>query len=279
VGRACKRYLSTILHATVHLSSVKPCGIRIDRLQHVRNPPNGTNESLPTRQGRSAPAREQERTWTTISIQLMESFPLTRRIARASALPGTTRRCSPPGLPWRAGAAVFPACRPASRPCAPRGTPASGASTRPGWTVAVSASTNNSHPGARRTCGIRRRPHQSRRMKPVLQSNRFHNNPTATTATATPGSAAPATKYSTRNKCEFWQTEPEVRLAEAMQGGKCAAVRALQAGANAAARRLWQPKTHLFMGEYLGRCAFRPNRCRPAVMPPGDAARLPADAR
>jgi hypothetical protein len=53
-------------------------------------------------------------------------------------------------------------------------------------------------------------------------------------------------KYSTRNKCEFWQTEPD-----AMQGGECAAVRALQAGANAAARRLWQPKTHLFMGEYL----------------------------
>ena len=54
------------------------------------------------------------------------------------------------------------------------------------------------------------------------------------------------TKYSTRNKCEFWQTEPD-----AVQGGECAAVRALQAGANAATRRFWQPKTHLFMGEYL----------------------------
>jgi len=43
-----------------------------------------------------------------------------------------------------------------------------------------------------------------------------------------------------------------MRLADAMQGGECAAVRALQAGANAAARRCWQPKTHLFMGEYLG---------------------------
>jgi hypothetical protein len=30
-------------------------------------------------------------------------------------------------------------------------------------------------------------------------------------------------------------------------------VRALQAGVNAATRRLWQPKTHLFMGKYLGR--------------------------
>jgi hypothetical protein len=54
------------------------------------------------------------------------------------------------------------------------------------------------------------------------------------------------TKYSNRNKCEFWQTEPD-----AVQGGECAAVRALQAGANAATRRLWQPKTHLFMSEYL----------------------------
>jgi hypothetical protein len=50
----------------------------------------------------------------------------------------------------------------------------------------------------------------------------------------------------TENKCEFWQTEPD-----AVQGGECA-VRALQAGANVATRRLWQPKTHLFMGEYLG---------------------------
>jgi hypothetical protein len=55
-------------------------------------------------------------------------------------------------------------------------------------------------------------------------------------------------KYSTRNKCEFWQTEPD-----AVQGGECAAVRALQAGANAATRRLWQPETHLFQGEYLDR--------------------------
>jgi hypothetical protein len=54
------------------------------------------------------------------------------------------------------------------------------------------------------------------------------------------------TKYSAGNKCEFWQTEPD-----AVQGGECAAVRALQAGANAATRRFWQPKTHLFMGEYL----------------------------
>jgi hypothetical protein len=51
-----------------------------------------------------------------------------------------------------------------------------------------------------------------------------------------------------RNKCEFWQTEPD-----AVQGGECAAVRALQAGANAATRRFWPPKTHLFMGKYLGR--------------------------
>jgi hypothetical protein len=36
-----------------------------------------------------------------------------------------------------------------------------------------------------------------------------------------------------------------------MQGGECAAVRALQAGANAATRRLWKPKTHLFIGKYL----------------------------
>jgi hypothetical protein len=50
----------------------------------------------------------------------------------------------------------------------------------------------------------------------------------------------------TKNKCEFWQTEPD-----AVQGGECAAVRALQAGANAAMGRLWQPKTHLFLGEYL----------------------------
>ena len=55
-------------------------------------------------------------------------------------------------------------------------------------------------------------------------------------------------KYLTGNKCEFWQTEPD-----AVQGGECAAVRALQARANAATRRLWQPKTHLFMGEYLER--------------------------
>jgi hypothetical protein len=53
-------------------------------------------------------------------------------------------------------------------------------------------------------------------------------------------------KYLTRNKCEFWRTEPD-----AVQGGECAAVRALQAGANAATRRLWKPKTHLFMGKYL----------------------------
>ena len=55
-----------------------------------------------------------------------------------------------------------------------------------------------------------------------------------------------AFKYLTGNKCEFWQTEPD-----AVQGGECAAVRALQAGANAATRRFWQPKTHLFLGEYL----------------------------
>jgi hypothetical protein len=54
-------------------------------------------------------------------------------------------------------------------------------------------------------------------------------------------------KYLARNKCEFWQTEPD-----AVQGGECAAVRALQAGANAATRRFWQPKTHLFMGKSLG---------------------------
>ena len=36
-----------------------------------------------------------------------------------------------------------------------------------------------------------------------------------------------------------------------MQGGECAAVRALQARVNAAARRLLQPKTHLFLSEYL----------------------------
>jgi hypothetical protein len=42
-----------------------------------------------------------------------------------------------------------------------------------------------------------------------------------------------------------------VATPDAVQGGECAAVRALQAGANAATRRLWQPKTHLFMGEYL----------------------------
>ena len=36
-----------------------------------------------------------------------------------------------------------------------------------------------------------------------------------------------------------------------MQGGERAAVRALQARADAATRRLWQPKTHLFTGEYL----------------------------
>jgi hypothetical protein len=53
-------------------------------------------------------------------------------------------------------------------------------------------------------------------------------------------------KYLARNKCEFWQTEPD-----AVQGGECAAVRALQAGANAATRRFWQPKTHLFLGKYL----------------------------
>jgi hypothetical protein len=53
-------------------------------------------------------------------------------------------------------------------------------------------------------------------------------------------------KYLARNKCEFWQTGPD-----AVQGGECAAVRALQAGANAATRRFWQPKTHLFMGKYL----------------------------
>ena len=53
-------------------------------------------------------------------------------------------------------------------------------------------------------------------------------------------------KYSIGNKCEFWQTEQD-----AMQGGECAAVRALQARANAAARRFWKPKTHLFLSEYL----------------------------
>jgi hypothetical protein len=36
-----------------------------------------------------------------------------------------------------------------------------------------------------------------------------------------------------------------------VQGGERAAVRALQARANAATRRLWKPKTHLFLGEYL----------------------------
>jgi hypothetical protein len=41
-----------------------------------------------------------------------------------------------------------------------------------------------------------------------------------------------------------------------MQGGECAAVRALQAGANAATRRLWKPKTHLFMGKYLALAAL-----------------------
>jgi hypothetical protein len=61
-------------------------------------------------------------------------------------------------------------------------------------------------------------------------------------------------KYLTGNKCEFWQTEPD-----AVQGGECAAVRALQARANAATRRLWQPKTHLFMGEYL--CTVIAERC------------------
>jgi hypothetical protein len=54
-------------------------------------------------------------------------------------------------------------------------------------------------------------------------------------------------KYLTRNRCEFWQIEPD-----AVQGGECAAVRALQAGANAATRRFWQPKTHLFIGKDLG---------------------------
>jgi hypothetical protein len=52
------------------------------------------------------------------------------------------------------------------------------------------------------------------------------------------GQRAWRAKYSTRNKCEFWQTEPEVRLADAVQGGERAAVRALQARANAATRRL-----------------------------------------
>jgi len=69
------------------------------------------------------------------------------------------------------------------------------------------------------------------------------------------------TKYSTGNKCEFWQTEPD-----AMQGGECAAVRALQAGANDAARRFWQPKTHLFLGDYLAfdkiHDRFRRAHCR-----------------
>lgn len=41
-----------------------------------------------------------------------------------------------------------------------------------------------------------------------------------------------------------WQTEPDT-----VQGGECAAVRALQARANAATRRLWQSKTHLFRDE------------------------------
>jgi hypothetical protein len=58
-------------------------------------------------------------------------------------------------------------------------------------------------------------------------------------------------KYLTGNKCEFWRTEPD-----AVQGGECAAVRALQAGANAATRRLWKPKTHLFMGKYLALAAL-----------------------
>jgi hypothetical protein len=48
------------------------------------------------------------------------------------------------------------------------------------------------------------------------------------------------------NKCEFWQTE-----SDAVQGGECAAVRALQAGANVATRRFWQRKTHLLMANYL----------------------------
>jgi hypothetical protein len=54
-------------------------------------------------------------------------------------------------------------------------------------------------------------------------------------------------KYLTGKKCDFWRTEPD-----AVQGGECAAVRALQAGANAATRRFWKPKTHSFLGEYLG---------------------------
>jgi hypothetical protein len=53
-------------------------------------------------------------------------------------------------------------------------------------------------------------------------------------------------KYLTGKKCDFWRTEPD-----AVQGGECAAVRALQAGANAATRRFWKPKTHFFLSEYL----------------------------
>jgi hypothetical protein len=63
-----------------------------------------------------------------------------------------------------------------------------------------------------------------------------------------PASIIAEAKYSTGNKWEFWQTEPD-----AVQGGECAAVRALQAGANAATRRFWQPKTHVFLGEYFMR--------------------------
>jgi hypothetical protein len=73
----------------------------------------------------------------------------------------------------------------------------------------------------------------------------------------------PEPKYLTGNKCEFWQTEPD-----AAQGGECAAVRALQAGANAATRRLWQPKAHLFMGEYsvtVGCCLARPGSLRAPI--------------
>jgi hypothetical protein len=55
-----------------------------------------------------------------------------------------------------------------------------------------------------------------------------------------------------------------------VQGGECAAVRALQAGANAATRRFWQPKTHLFMDKYLvlpglAVLANRDDRLRPTL--------------
>jgi hypothetical protein len=58
--------------------------------------------------------------------------------------------------------------------------------------------------------------------------------------------ADPGLSTRLEKKCDFWRTEPD-----AVQGGECAAVRALQAGANAATRRFWKPKTHFFPVKYL----------------------------